>query len=106
MMGALTGLGVTVMATVELADSYVDLRFSPQGIAFLTDAIIIQRYIEIGGELRRAMAVVKVRSSQHAKELREYDITSKGGMVVGKPLKGYEGLLTGTPSTNAKRRKR
>ena len=35
MMGALTGLGVTVMATVELADSYTDLRFSPQGIAFL-----------------------------------------------------------------------
>ncbi len=61
MMGALTGLGVTVMATVELADSYVDLRFSPQGIAFLTDAIIIQRYVEIDGELRRAIAVVKVR---------------------------------------------
>ena len=66
MMGALTGLGVTVMATVELADSYVDLRFSPQGIAFLTDAIIIQRYIEIDGELRRAIAVVKVRASQHS----------------------------------------
>ena len=100
MMGALTGLGVTVMATVELADSYVDLRFSPQGIAFLTDAIIIQRYVEIDGELRRAMAVVKVRASQHSKELREYDITSDGGIVVGKTLKGYEGLLTGTPSTD------
>ena len=83
MMGALTGLGVTVMATVELADSYVDLRFSPQGIAFLTDAIIIQRYVEIDGQLRRAMAVVKVRASQHSKELREYDITSDGGIVVG-----------------------
>jgi circadian clock protein KaiC len=47
MMGALTGLGVTVMATVELEDSYTDLRFSPQGVAFLTDAIIIQRYVEI-----------------------------------------------------------
>ena len=106
MMGALTGLGVTVMATVELADSYVDLRFSPQGIAFLTDAIIIQRYVEIDGQLRRAIAVVKVRSSSHSKELREYDITSDGGIVVGKALKGYEGLLTGTPSTNRARRKR
>ena len=68
MMGALTGLGVTVMATVELEDSYTDLRFSPQGIAFLTDAIIIQRYVEIDGQLRRALAVVKVRSSQHSKD--------------------------------------
>ena len=80
MMGALTGLGVTVMATVELADSYVDLRFSPQGIAFLTDAIIIQRYVEIDGELRRALAVVKLRASQHSKELREYEITSDGNL--------------------------
>jgi circadian clock protein KaiC len=105
MIGALTGLGVTVMATVELDDSYVDLRFSPQGIAFLTDAIIIQRYVEIDGELRRAMAVVKLRASQHSKELREYDITSHGGIAVGRPLKGYEGLLTGTPSTGGKKRK-
>ena len=97
MMGALTGLGVTVMATVELADSYADLRFSPQGIAFLTDAIIIQRYVEIDGQLRRALAVVKVRSSQHSKELREYEISSDGGIVVGQAAQGYEGLLTGTP---------
>ena len=97
MMGALTGLGVTVMATVELEDSYTHLRFSPQGIAFLTDAIIMQRYVEIDGEIKRALAVVKVRSSQHSKELREYEISSEGGIVVGRPLKGYEGILTGTP---------
>jgi circadian clock protein KaiC len=106
MMGALTGLGVTVMATVELADSYVDLRFSPQGIAFLTDAIIIQRYVEIDGKLRRAMAVAKVRASQHSKELREYDVTSDGGIVVGRTLTGYEGLLTGTPVAGGKKRKK
>jgi circadian clock protein KaiC len=99
MMGALTGLGITLMATVEVADSYTDLRFSPQaqGIAFLTDVIVIQRYIEIEGQLRRALAVVKVRSSQHSKDLREYDISSEGGIVVGQALKGYEGLLTGRP---------
>jgi circadian clock protein KaiC len=105
MMGALTGLGVTVMATVELADSYVDLKFSPQGIAFLTDAIIIQRYVEIDGRLRRAMAVAKIRASQHSKALHEYDITSDGGIVVGQALLGYEGLLTGTPALDGKTRK-
>ena len=104
MMGALTELGVTVMATVELADSYVDLKFSPQGIAFLTDAIIIQRYIEIDGRLRRAMAVAKIRASRHSKDLHEYDIATDGGIVVGPPLLGYQGLLTGTPTLDGKTR--
>ncbi len=97
MMGALTALGVTVLATVELADTYNDLRFSPQGIAFLTDAIIIQRYVEIDGRIKRVMAVVKVRASQHSKELREYEISTDGGIVIGRRLEGYEGLLTGAP---------
>lgn len=101
MMGALTGLGVTVMATVELEDSYTDLRFSQQGIAFLTDAIILQRYVELEGQLRRALTIVKVRSSQHSKDLREYEISSNGGIVVGRVLKGYEGLLTGRPRVSA-----
>jgi circadian clock protein KaiC len=97
MMGALTGLGVTVMATVELEDTYDALRFSPQGIAFLTDAIVIQRYVELGGQLRRAMAVVKVRSSQHSKDLREYEISEDGGIMVGRALEDFDGLLTGNP---------
>ena len=97
MVGALTGLGVTVMSTVELTDSFVDLRFSPQSIAFLTDAIIMQRYVELDAELKRAMCVVKVRGSQHSKEVREYTITPEGGVNVGDALKGYVGLLTGAP---------
>jgi circadian clock protein KaiC len=104
MIGALTGLGVTVMATVELEDTYAQLRFSPQGIAFLTDAIIMQRYVEIDGKLKRAMAVIKVRSSQHSKDLREYEISSEGGVVVGRALDGFEGLLTGTPKAGEARK--
>ena len=102
MMGALTGLGVTVMATVELADSYTDLRFSPHGIAFLTDAIIVQRYFELDGHLKRALGVVKVRSSQHSKELREYEVSDKGGLVIGGRLEGLKGLLTGSPEWTAR----
>ena len=94
------------MMTAELADSYTELRFSPHGISFLTDAIIMQRYVEIDGQLRRVMAVVKVRASEHSKELREYEITPTAGIVVGKALKGYRGLLTGVPSMAAKGRKR
>ncbi|MHB8420674.1 MAG: ATPase domain-containing protein [Myxococcales bacterium] len=103
MIGALTGLGVTVMATVELADSFVDLKFSPQGIAFLTDAIIIQRYVEIEGQLRRVMAVAKVRASQHSKALREYEIDSAGDISMGRTVEDYVGLLTGSPLASGRR---
>jgi circadian clock protein KaiC len=111
MMGALTGSGVTVMATVELHDSYTELQFSPQGVAFLTDAILIQRYVEIDGQLRRAIAVAKLRSSPHSKDLREYEITEEGVIIMKGAIKGYEGLLTGAPykplltPTTVKRRK-
>ncbi len=100
MIGALTGRNVTVMSTVELADSYIDLPFSPtgQGVAFLTDAIILQRYLELEGQLRRVMSVVKVRGSHHSKDLREYEIGPDGRLVVGEKLSMFEALLTGAPS--------
>jgi circadian clock protein KaiC len=96
MVAVLTGMGITLMMTAELEDSYVDLRFSPHGSAFLTDAIIMQRYIELKGQLRRIMAVVKVRGSAHSKDLRAFEITDEG-VVMGETLGRYEGLLTGTP---------
>jgi circadian clock protein KaiC len=98
MIGALTGSGVTVMATVELADSYTDLQFSPQRVAFLTDAIVMQRYVEMEGRLKRALSVVKLRSSPHSKDLREYEVTSGGLSIVGEAIRGYRGILTGSPS--------
>jgi circadian clock protein KaiC len=102
MVGALTGMGVTVVSTVELPDSFTSLPFSPHGTAFLSDAIIMQRYIELEGQLRRALAVVKVRGSQHSKDMREYEVDSKGMIVVGEPLRTYEGLLTGAPTLSEK----
>ena len=106
MVGALTGMGVTVLSTVELPDSYTTLQFSPHGIAFLSDAIIMQRYVELDGQLRRALAVVKVRGSQHSKDLCEYEIDSKGTVIVGASLRAYEGLLTGAPFDPEKRNAR
>jgi circadian clock protein KaiC len=100
MVAVLTGMGITLMMTAELEDSYVDLRFSPHGTAFLTDAIIMQRYIELNGQLQRIMAVVKVRGSAHSKDLRAFEIT-KEGIVLGESLVGYEGLLTGSPDAIA-----
>jgi len=96
MVAVLSDLGVTVLMTSELEDRYTDLRFSPYGSAFLTDAIIVQRYIEIDSRLKRVLAVVKVRGSAHSDELREFEITDEG-IVIGKPVRDYEGLLSGRP---------
>jgi circadian clock protein KaiC len=107
MVAVLTGMGVTMMMTAELEDSYTDLRFSPHGAAFLTDVIIMQRYIELEGRLQRVMSVVKVRGSAHSNEIRTFDI-SRTGISVGEPLSDYDGLLTGHPRkrTAAEDRKR
>ncbi len=92
MVAVLTGMGVTMMMTAELEDTYTSLRFSPARAAFLTDMIIMQRYIELQGRLQRVMSVVKVRGSAHSKEIRAYEITKKG-LVVGEQLSAYNGLL-------------
>ena len=97
MIAALSNLGVTVLMTSELEDRYSDLRFSPYGSAFLTDAIIVQRYVEVGSRLKRVMAVVKVRASAHSNELREFEIDD-GGIVIGAALSGYGGILSGSPT--------
>lgn len=94
---ALAGTGVTVMMTSELEDRYTDLRFSPYGTAFLTDAIIVQRYIEVDSRLLRVMAVVKVRASAHSDALRLFSI-DVNGIRVGEMLSDQEGLLGGRPT--------
>jgi circadian clock protein KaiC len=96
MIAELTGMGVTILMTSELEDRYTDLRFSPFGSAFLADAIIVQRYIEIEGEFKRAISVVKVRGSQHSKQIRLFDITD-AGIALGIPLSEYDGIMTGRP---------
>lgn len=96
MVVALTGAGVTVLTTVEVVNSSTDLRFSPHAISFLSDDIILQRYVEIDGQLRRMMMIVKMRGSGHSKDIREYEVTP-AGLVVGERLAGYQGLITGTP---------
>jgi len=97
MMSVLTSMGVTVLLTSELEDRYTDLRFSPFGNAFLADAIIMQRYIEIAGDFKRVISVVKVRASAHSSALRLFHITADG-IVLGDMLPQYEGILSGQPT--------
>src|SRR5687768_10550823 len=96
MIAKLTNMGVTILMTSELEDRFTDLRFSPFGSAFLADAIIVQRYTEIGGQLKRVLSVVKVRGSEHSKDIRLFDIAEEG-IVIGEVLSGYEGIMSGRP---------
>ena len=97
LVAAVVGTGATLLMTSELEDRYDDLRFSPYGTAFLTDAIIVQRYIEVNSHLLRVMAVVKVRGSAHSDALRLFHIDG-AGIQIGDMLTGYEGLLGGRPT--------
>jgi len=94
MVGAITSTGVTVLMTAEVAESFSDLRFSPDLVSFLTDDIILQRYVEMDGRLRKVMTVVKMRGSPHSTDLRTYEITDTG-LVVGETLSGYTGIIRG-----------
>ncbi|NDP40136.1 MAG: AAA family ATPase [Rhodoferax sp.] len=97
MIAELTSMGVTILMTSELEDRYTDLRFSPYGSAFLADAIAVQRYIEIEGQFKRAMSVIKVRGSAHSKDIRLFDIT-QDGIIIGEILSEMTGITTGNPS--------
>jgi hypothetical protein len=81
---------------VEVTEEYTRLRFSPHAISFLTDDLILQRYVEMDGQLRRVLSVVKMRGSDHSKDWRSYEITDRG-LVVGEALSEYRGIMSGIP---------
>ena len=97
MVGMLTSTGVTVVMTVEVVDAYTELRFSPHAVSFLADDIVLQRYVEIRGQMRKVMTIIKMRGSDHSHDVREYTI-GVGGLALGPRLGQFDGLLTGVPT--------
>ena len=63
-------------------------------ISTITDLIILLRYVEIHGEVRRCLTVLKMRGSVHDKDIREFTIDNTG-MHIGKPLRNVYGILSG-----------
>ncbi len=97
MIFALTGIGVTILSTVEVDESFTEFPFSTYSISFLCDDIIRLRYVSIDAQLRKIMVVIKMRGGNHAKDIREYEITSKGVVILGKRLTDFQGLISGIP---------
>jgi circadian clock protein KaiC len=69
---------------------------TPVDVSYLADTVLMLRYFETGGELRRAVSVVKKRTGAHEHSIRELTI-SPGGLHVGEPLREFRGVLTGVP---------
>jgi circadian clock protein KaiC len=103
MVGALTSVGVTIVMTVEVVEEFHELRFSPHVVSFLTDDILLLRYTEIEGTLRRVLMVVKTRRSSHSTALHEFEVTQQGIVVKG-ALADYQGILTGSPRRQMRER--
>ena len=65
-------------------------------VSYLADSVILMRYFEVNGTVRQAVSVVKKRSGDHERTIREFKI-AKGGLSVGRPLREFQGVLTGVP---------
>jgi circadian clock protein KaiC len=65
-------------------------------VTYLADTVILLRYFEARGAVRRAMSCIKKRTGQHETTIREYRI-EREGLFVGEPLTAYQGVLRGMP---------
>ena len=87
-----TGMMTSTAPTLLGGESVTEAHIST-----LTDSIILLRYVEIFGEMRRALTVLKMRGAQHDKNIREFTI-DRQGMQIGSPFKSVGGILAGNPT--------
>lgn len=88
--------GVSTFLTVAQHGLVGDMT-APVDVTYLADTVLLLRYFEASGEVRRAISVIKKRSGPHEKTIREYEITSEG-LTVGPPLSKFHGILRGIPN--------
>jgi len=70
---------------------------SPVDLSYLADSVMTLRYFESEGEVKQALAVIKKRSGDHEKTIREFKLEPGRGIRIGLPLKQFHGILTGVP---------
>lgn len=87
--------GANTFITVAQHGLVGDMK-SPVDVTYLADTVILLRYFEAEGRVRRAISVIKKRTGQHEDTIREYKIGTKG-LALGEPLSGFQGVLRGVP---------
>ncbi|MEZ0327209.1 MAG: ATPase domain-containing protein [Fimbriimonas sp.] len=96
LLSYLNQLGVTTLMTIA-QHGLVGPMTSPADLSYLADTLLLLRFFEADGEVRGAISVMKRRTGLHERTIREFQIT-KGGVVVGPPMRGFRGVLTGVPT--------
>ncbi len=102
LVSTLTGIGVTMLLTVEVTEGLGRLQLTNDRVSFLSDVILMQRYVEMEGRLSKVLSIVKIRGSSHSLDFLPYDITSNGVLLRGL-LHNYDGILSGTPVRQSRR---
>lgn len=95
----LTYLGQQGVATILVVAQHGlvgQTMMTPVDVSYLADCVILMRYFELSGEIRKAVSVVKKRSGAHEKAIRPFAIGANG-LMVGPPLTEFHGVLSGTP---------
>ena len=87
--------GASTFLTVAQHGLVGDMK-SPVDVTYLADTVILLRYFEALGRVRRAMSVIKKRTGAHEDTIREYRIDGRG-ITLGEPLMGFQGVLRGVP---------
>jgi len=88
--------GTTTFMTVAQHGLVGDMK-APVDVTYLADTVILLRYFEAMGDVRRAVSIIKKRTGRHETSIREFQITDKG-LSVGEPLKSFHGVLRGVPT--------
>jgi circadian clock protein KaiC len=92
----LQNMGVAVIIISEIQNITGDFQATEVGVSYMADNIVFLRYLELQGEMRRAIGVLKKRLSDFEKTMREFQIT-RYGIKIGRPLTQLRGILSGTP---------
>jgi circadian clock protein KaiC len=87
---------VTLLMAMEVPELLGTWQLTGHGISSIADNVILMRYVEVGGQLERAISVLKARGVAHVKELRHLSINTRG-LEVGDPFTDLRGVLTGIP---------
>lgn len=87
--------GAATFMTVAQHGLVGDMR-TPVDVTYLADTVILLRYFEAGGVVRRAISIIKKRTGPHEDTIREYRI-GHGGLTIGAPLASFQGVLSGVP---------
>jgi len=95
-INALKREGLTSVLTRESPVLIGESDSAEEDVAFVADSYIMLRYVEIESAIRKALLVLKLRGSDHAKDIRQFEITSNGIEVRSK-FEGREGILSGSP---------